>query len=596
MRGIVQIFVVVVQKQPFEFFLVSRRSRHRVGTRYKTRGVDSQGNVANYVETEQIVSINGHWMSFVQLRGSIPLLWEQSGLKYTPVPKISPDVQANAAYFAKHFSTQIGLYQRQVVVNLVDQKGVESDLGSMYEDFCNKAIKNMEDMAIFCFDFHDKCKTSYDNVSELIRNLSPELERMGLFHRDANGRVVSTQVGTVRTNCMDCLDRTNLVQSFVGRFFAMKMLRAFNVAWDEKENIILEKIFKEAWASNGDAISIQYAGTGALKADFTRTGKRQTKGVLKDAQNSLSRYWINIFRDSLRQAAIDLFYGTQSGTLEDDVLQQRGLWNKAQYTAIEECTAHLEESGELAEDEVITHAWIIVSINEMDVEQERVLVLTNKYLVRFKYNFNTSKIARFKRLPLNDIVSAQLGPFANKPNQFGFSLFFASSENKGQSAHIYFPLDASRNSTNKTLNAIADAVREFTPGMPLEEKTITRRSTVRGAVLNKFKLGMFNGRSKTKSSQASNVSQTGGTSSSTGTTSTVNTSGAKDSSPRSAVSGSTGASATSSTTSPASTRMDTSKNGNTAEVAMDGDEDDFELMEDEPAASQFEDDGSDNEF
>lgn len=560
MRGIVQIFVVVVQKQPFDFFLISRRSRYRAGTRYKTRGVDSTGNVANYVETEEIVSINGHWMSFVQIRGSIPLLWEQTGRKYTPIPKISPDTQANAANFSRHFATQLSLYQRQVVVNLLDQKGVESELGSTFEDFCRTFAKNGEDMALFSFDFHEKCKTSYDNVAELIRALSPELERMGLFHRDSSGRVVSNQIGTVRTNCLDCLDRTNLVQSFIGRYFMSKMLRTFNVSWDEKENVILEKIFKEAWASNGDAVSLQYAGTGALKSDFTRTGKRQTKGVMKDGVNSLSRYYINIFKDTLRQAAIDLFYGThginQTKMLEEDVLQQRGLWNKAQYTAIEECTAYLEESGALVEDEVITHAWIIISINEMDVEQERVLVLTNKSMVRFKYNFNASKIARNRHLSLNDIIGVQIGPFNNKPNNFGFSLTFASSENKQQNAHIYCALDYSRYSAYKTLNAIADAVREFNPNMPVEEKTMTRTRTVRGAVLNKFKLGMFNGRNKSSSKSSLSSSPTVATRSSQ--TVTISAS---------------------------------------SEIPMDDDDDDDDLEDDDrPSRYGAEEDGSDTEF
>ena len=34
--------------------VVSRRSRHRAGTRYKRRGVDAEGHVANYVESEQV--------------------------------------------------------------------------------------------------------------------------------------------------------------------------------------------------------------------------------------------------------------------------------------------------------------------------------------------------------------------------------------------------------------------------------------------------------------------------------------------------------------------------------------------------------------
>jgi hypothetical protein len=38
----------------FDYILLSRRSKYRAGTRYETRGVDSTGQVANYVETEQV--------------------------------------------------------------------------------------------------------------------------------------------------------------------------------------------------------------------------------------------------------------------------------------------------------------------------------------------------------------------------------------------------------------------------------------------------------------------------------------------------------------------------------------------------------------
>lgn len=37
------------------------------GTRMWRRGADSDGYVANYVETEQIIQLNGHTASFVQV-------------------------------------------------------------------------------------------------------------------------------------------------------------------------------------------------------------------------------------------------------------------------------------------------------------------------------------------------------------------------------------------------------------------------------------------------------------------------------------------------------------------------------------------------
>jgi hypothetical protein len=46
---------VKFEKETFNFGLLSRLSWKRAGTRYNTRGVDKAGNVANYVETEQVV-------------------------------------------------------------------------------------------------------------------------------------------------------------------------------------------------------------------------------------------------------------------------------------------------------------------------------------------------------------------------------------------------------------------------------------------------------------------------------------------------------------------------------------------------------------
>lgn len=47
--------------------LISRRSVKRAGVRYLRRGIDESGDVANFVETEFIVGVFGHCLSFVQV-------------------------------------------------------------------------------------------------------------------------------------------------------------------------------------------------------------------------------------------------------------------------------------------------------------------------------------------------------------------------------------------------------------------------------------------------------------------------------------------------------------------------------------------------
>merc|ERR1719268_558799 len=90
-----------------------------------------------------------------------------------------------------------------------------------------------------------------------------------------------------------------------------------------------ETLFKNVWADHADMISIQYTGTGALKTDFTRTGKRTKIGVLEDGRRSLLRYFKNNFADGFRQDSLDLFVGnyvvspTEGVTHESPVVDRK---------------------------------------------------------------------------------------------------------------------------------------------------------------------------------------------------------------------------------------------------------------------------------
>jgi hypothetical protein len=56
-------------------------------------------------------------------------------------------------------------------------------------------------------------------------------------------------------------------------------------------------------------LGVLYAGTGAMKSEFTRTGKRDTWGELDDLNKSIRRYFINNLTDGVYQDALDLFLG-----------------------------------------------------------------------------------------------------------------------------------------------------------------------------------------------------------------------------------------------------------------------------------------------
>jgi len=164
------------------------------------------------------------------------------------------------------------------------------------------------------FDFHTECKhMRWDRISILIDKMKDDLERQKWFQLDAE-RLAPTylQQGSVRTNCMDNLDRTNVVQATLAKHTLTLQLRDLGILPPDAgvdDYSGLSQDFRELWADHGDAISNAYAGSAALKSDYTRTNKRTRKGAFDDGVKSVVRYLKNNYFDGPRQDAYDLVSG-----------------------------------------------------------------------------------------------------------------------------------------------------------------------------------------------------------------------------------------------------------------------------------------------
>ena len=107
----------------------------------------------------------------------------------------------------------------QVAVNLIDKKKAEGELEDAFRTLFSECAIN--GIAYEYFDFHHECaKMRYDRLSLLMDQLSKH--NLGYFcvsKQQESGRhfygIIRQQTGTFRTNCMDCLDRTNVVQSML---------------------------------------------------------------------------------------------------------------------------------------------------------------------------------------------------------------------------------------------------------------------------------------------------------------------------------------------------------------------------------------------
>ncbi|KAI9831021.1 MAG: hypothetical protein M1819_005259 [Sarea resinae] len=413
-------------KRSFLLTLISRRSVKRAGLRYLRRGIDEEGYTANSVETEQILS-SPSWppsekvYSFLQFRGSIPLFFSQSPYSFKPVPLLQRSPETNQAAFKEHFANLKARYGHIQIVSLLEKHGNEARIGQEYErniDMFNEGSGvDSEKITAEYFDFHSACRgMKFENVSLLTDSLS---ERLSAFGKTVllDDKVIDKQTGVVRTNCMDCLDRTNVVQSACGRVALQAQLKDEGISLDLQT--FLTQWFDTLWADNGDAISKQYSSTAALKGDFTRTRKRDYRGALNDFGLTLSRYFNNIVNDYFSQAAIDYLLGNVTDQVFEEFEAEMMSGDPAM-SMLKVRQNAIDTSAKIViadQSEKLLGSWTVLCPHEQNSSlrslpfEECVLLLTDAALYAVRFDWTTEKVSSFERVNLRHILGLKWGAY-----------------------------------------------------------------------------------------------------------------------------------------------------------------------------------------
>ncbi|KXJ91076.1 SacI homology domain-domain-containing protein [Microdochium bolleyi] len=414
-------------EKEFLITVISRRAVKRAGLRYLRRGIDDDGFTANTVETEQILSTPS-WdkaskiYSFVQTRGSIPIFFTQSPYSLKPTPVLQHSSEVNFKAFSKHFDRLGKAYGSLVLVNLVEKHGVESIVGSKYEEnatlYNEKKGTSVEPLDFEWFDFHSACRgMKFENVSLLIDKLGAKIEEMG-SSSEQNGTISARQKGVLRTNCMDCLDRTNVCQSSFAKY--MLDLQMKEEGFDMSSQVDqINSWFNTLWADNGDAISKQYASTAAMKGDYTRTRKRDYRGMVNDLGLSLTRFYNGMVNDYFSQAAIDFLLGNVSSLVFDEF--EANMMTKDPGVSMSKMREHaIETSQKIAienpQQEDFIGGWTILTPHQPDTVkslpfEEVVILLTDAALYLCRFDWKLDKVSSFERVDLDHVLSIKVGTY-----------------------------------------------------------------------------------------------------------------------------------------------------------------------------------------
>ncbi|KAM3191265.1 hypothetical protein ACQJBY_068895 [Aegilops geniculata] len=120
------------------------------------------------------------------------------------------------------------------------------------------------------------------------------------------------QTGVLRTNCIDCLDRTNVAQYAYGLAALGRQLHAMGLTDVSKihPDSSIASALMEMYQSMGDALAHQYGGSAAHNTVFPeRQGKWKATTQSREFLKSIKRYYSNAYTDGEKQDAINLFLG-----------------------------------------------------------------------------------------------------------------------------------------------------------------------------------------------------------------------------------------------------------------------------------------------
>lgn len=340
----------------FNVTLIARRSRHYAGTRYLKRGINEKGRAANEVETEQIVfeEIPGGCVSeissVVQIRGSIPLFWSQETSRLNLRPDIILSKEDhNYEATRRHFQNLVDRYGNPIfILNLIktkEKKPRESvlhaefvkaishinknldmenrlrfrtvDLTRLYKIkgpkvlmLLNRVTGNALDQTGFFY-----CQIPPHMNSEMsssFSNVDTELDDVTTVGEHSYSKTPRFQSGILRTNCIDCLDRTNVAQYALGLVALGHQLHAIGINPTPKIDLndVLARPLMALYEAMGDTLAFQYGGSAAHNKIFSeRKGHWKAATQSQEFIRTLQRYLSNAYMDSEKQDAINLFLG-----------------------------------------------------------------------------------------------------------------------------------------------------------------------------------------------------------------------------------------------------------------------------------------------
>lgn len=213
-RGFCKTSLVEITDYHSSISIISRISTENKQDIFNLEGINDEGKVSNFVETEVIVSTDRYIYSYTQVSANVPLFWEMvdSQILYGKKMKLTKDVENTQVAFDRHFDNLESKYGVVSIVNVVKPRSESQELISSVYRKCadTKGIK------ITNAQYNSDVLTNSQH--KLLFLLEQDIYEFGAFIYDIQrGIYIGKQTGALRISSFHSVKKLNLIEKIVSR-------------------------------------------------------------------------------------------------------------------------------------------------------------------------------------------------------------------------------------------------------------------------------------------------------------------------------------------------------------------------------------------
>ncbi|CCH63170.1 hypothetical protein TBLA_0J01760 [Henningerozyma blattae CBS 6284] len=244
MRGFCKTTLIETPTSVSSITLISRISIENKPNIFDLKGINDDGKISNFIETEIIVTTERFIFSYTQISCNIPLFWEivDNQLIGGKRPKLTKSPEHAQVAFDRHFDNLESKYGIVTIVNLIKPRSESQRLLSMSYKTCADAKK------IKLINFDCSSDSLLKSSHKLLYFLESDIYEFGAFVYDTNkGIYIGKQTGILRISSFDSLKKVNSIEKLVCQEvleLATKELKDF-----ELTNIFAES-YERIWSEN----------------------------------------------------------------------------------------------------------------------------------------------------------------------------------------------------------------------------------------------------------------------------------------------------------------------------------------------------------